>query len=70
MPVEQGQLRVWDDAISLDKTPFLVVGLVNYSEAVVSFTKREDWRVMWRGKIATQSTHQIEVFSEVIDESR
>lgn len=67
MPVEQGQLRVWDDGISLDKTPFLVVERVIYPDARVSFTVAgDDWRVLQQGKITIWSTHRMETFSEVI----
>ena len=69
MSVEPGQLRVWDDAITLDKTPFLVLGRVVYPDAVVPYTERDDWHVLWLGKVATWSTHRMEVFSKPIDTS-
>jgi len=64
MPVEQGQLRVWDDAISLDKTPFLVLDQVDTGGAW------EDWQVIWHGQTKSWSQARIEAFSEVIDEAR
>ena len=64
MPVVQGQLRVWDDAISLDKTPFLVLDQVDTG------CSWEDWQVLWRGQTKSWSGARIEAFSEVIDESR
>jgi len=66
VPVEQGQLRVWDDAMSLDKTPFLVIGRVIYSDAA---SEACDWHVLWLRKIVTWSSDRIEVFSEVVDEA-
>jgi squalene cyclase len=70
MRVETGQLRVWSDAITYDKTPFLVIGRVIYPDAAGPFTEQADWHVLWLGKIGTWSTHRIESFSEVTDESR
>lgn len=64
MPVEQGQLRVWDDAISLDKTPFLVLDVIDTGWACT------DWQVIWRGQTKSWSQARIEAFSEVVDESR
>lgn len=64
MPVEQGQLRVWDDAISLDKTPFLVLDQVDTGWACT------DWQVIWRGQTKSWSQARIEAFSELIDETR
>ena len=69
MSVEPGQLRVWDDAISRDKTPFLVIGRVIYPDAADPYAENCDWHVLWLGKVAIWSTHRIEVFSEVIDTS-
>jgi hypothetical protein len=69
MRVEPGQLRVWDDAITLDKTPFLVIGRVIYPVAASPFTEACDWHILWLGKIGTWSTHRIETFSEVVDTS-
>ena len=65
MPVEQGQLRVWDDAMSLDKTPFLVMDQIDrgrYYEA--------DWRILSNGQIETWAEGRLKRFSEVIDEAR
>lgn len=71
MSIQSGQLRVWDDAITLDKIPFLVVERVIYPDARVSFTVAgDDWRVLQRGKIMIWSTHRMKTFSKVIDESR
>lgn len=68
MTVEAGQLRVWDDGITHDKTPFLVLKRVVYPDARVSFTAAgDDWQILWRGKLSTWSTHRIKTFSEVID---
>ena len=64
MPVEQGQLRVWDDAISLDKTPFLVLDQVDTGWGCT------DWQVIWRGQTKSWSQARIVAFSEVIDEAR
>ena len=61
--VEQGQLRVWDDAISLDKTPFLVLDQIYPSGAWV------DWQIIWHGQTKRWSHARIEQFSEVIDEA-
>lgn len=64
MSVEPGQLRVWDDAITYDKTPFLVIGHVedpndpNYTYY---------WRILWLGKVAIWSEQRMEIFSEVIN---
>ena len=69
MSVEPGQLRVWDDAVTLDKTPFLVIGRAAYADAVVPYTERDDWHVLWLGKVAIWSTHRMEVFSKPIDTS-
>lgn len=68
MQVEQGQLRVWGDEITLDKTPFLVVGLVDLGGAEQVW--QELWQVAWLGKVSTWSKLRLEMFSEVIDESR
>ena len=64
MPVEQGQLRVWDDAISLDKTPFLVMDQIDTGWGCT------DWQVIWHGQTKSWSEAWIVAFSEVIDESR
>lgn len=69
MTVETGQLRVWEDAITLDKTPFLVVERVNPPGAVSLFTQQDDWRVLWLGKLEVWSTNRIKAFSEVIGAS-
>ena len=61
MPVEQGQLRVWDDAISLDKTPFLVLDQIDTGWGCT------DWLVIWRRLAKSWSQARIEAFSEVID---
>ena len=63
MPVEQGQLRVWEDAISLDKTPFLVLDQVDTGWACM------DWQVVWRGQTKSWSHARIEQFSKVISEA-
>lgn len=64
MIVEQGQLRVWDDAMSLDKTPFLVLDQIDTGCAWV------DWQIIWHGQTKSWSHARIEAFSEVIDEAR
>lgn len=61
MTVEAGQLRVWEDAITGDKTPFLVVELVAHHGV------EKYWHVLWQGVITIWSTHRIKTFSEVID---
>lgn len=63
MIVEQGQLRVWEDAISLDKTPFLVLDQVGFNWA------EKDWQILWHGSVEMWSQGRIEAFSEVIDEA-
>ena len=65
MPVEQGQLRVWDDAISLDKTPFLVLDVINKG-----WYYEPDWQILSNGKIERWAEGRLKRFSEVIDESR
>ena len=71
MKVETGQLRVWEDAMTSDKTPFLVLKRIIYPDARVSFTAAgDDWQVLWLGKLSIWSTHQIKIFSEIIDETR
>jgi len=64
MRIEPGQLRVWDDAISLDKTPFLVMDQIDTGWGCT------DWQVIWRGQSKSCSEARIVAFSEVIDESR
>lgn len=64
MRVEAGQLRVWGDEITLDKTPFLVVGGVDLGGAEQVW--QELWRVVWLGKVSTWSRQRLEMFSEVI----
>ena len=64
MPVEQGQLRVWDDAISIDKTPFLVMDQIDTGWGCT------DWQVLWRGQTKSWSQARIGAFSEVIDGTR
>jgi hypothetical protein len=68
--VEPGQLRVWDDAITLDKTPFLVIEQVIYPETNSVFDDNDDWRILWLGRTVIWSTHRMETFSEVISETR
>ena len=63
MGVEAGQIRVWDDAISLDKTPFLVLDVIDTGWACT------DWQVIWRGQTKSWSEARIVAFSEVIDET-
>ena len=64
MPVEQGQLRVWGDEITLDKTPFLVVGGVDLGGGEQVW--QELWQVVWLGKVSTWSKGRLEMFSEVV----
>lgn len=64
MSVEPGQLRVWGNSASVDKTPFLVLGLVDTGW----FDK--DWQILWRGDLSVWSNRRIETLSEVIDEAR
>ena len=64
MPVEQGQLRVWGDEITLDKTPFLVVSGVDLGGAEQVW--QELWQVVWLGKVSTWSKGRLEMFSEVV----
>ena len=66
MQVEAGQLRVWGDEITLDKTPFLVVGLVDLGG--VEQVWQELWQVVWLGKVSTWSKQRLEMFSEVVNE--
>lgn len=63
MPVEQGQLRVWEDAMSLSKTPFLVLDPVDKGRR-----NEKNWRILTNGKIQIWFEGQIELLSEVIDE--
>ena len=69
MSVEPGQLRVWDNAITYDKTPFLVIERVVYPDAADPYAEACDWHVLWLGKIAIWSTHRLVGFSDVIDTS-
>jgi hypothetical protein len=62
MQVEVGQLRVWGDAISLDKTPFLVLDQIDTGWGCT------DWLVIWRGLTKSWSQARIEAFSEVVSE--
>lgn len=64
MRVEAGQLRVWGDEITLDKTPFLVVSLVDLGGAEQVW--QELWQVVWLGKVSTWSKGRLEMFSEVV----
>lgn len=64
MQVEAGQLRVWGDEITLDKTPFLVVSLVDLGGTEQVW--QELWQVVWLGKVSTWSKGRLEMFSEVI----
>ena len=64
MRVEAGQLRVWDDAMSLDKTPFLVLEQVDIGWADL------DWQIISNGQIETWPEGRLKRFSEVIDEAR
>ena len=64
MSVEPGQLRVWDDTISRDKTPFLVIRQVeDPNDPSCTYY----WKILWLGKVAIWSEQRMEVFSEVID---
>lgn len=64
MRIEAGQLRVWDDAMSLDKTPFLVLEQVDIGWADL------DWQIISNGQIETWPEGRLKRFSEVIDEAR
>ena len=64
MRVEAGQLSVWGDEITLDKTPFLVVSLVDLGGAEQVW--QELWQVAWLGKVSTWSKGRLEMFSEVV----
>lgn len=64
MRVEAGQLRAWGDEITLDKTPFLVVGLVDLGGGEQVW--QELWQVVWLGKVSTWSKGRLEMFSEVV----
>lgn len=63
-PIEPGQLRVWDDAITLDKTPFLILEQVDTGWAEL------DWQTLSNGQIETWSEGRLKRFSEVISETR
>ena len=67
MRVEAGQLRVWSDEITLDKTPFLVVGGVDLGGGEQVW--QELWQVVWLGKVSTWSKGRLEMFSEVVGEA-
>lgn len=67
MQVEACQLRVWGDEITLDKTPFLVVGPVDLGG--VEQVWQELWQVVWLGKVSTWSKQRLEMFSEVVGEA-
>lgn len=67
MPVEAGQLRVWDGAFANDETPFLVLERMVYPDALVRGDEHDDWQILWLGKLSIWSTHRIKTFSEVID---
>ena len=72
MQVEAGQLRVWGDEITLDKTPFLVVGPVDLGgveqAALAAMVAWDLWQVVWLGKVSTWSKQRLEMFSEVVGE--
>ena len=62
MPVEQGQIRVWDDTMYLSKTPFLVLDYVDKGRR-----NEKNWRILTNGKIQTWFEAQIERYSRMID---
>ena len=64
MKIEPGQLRVWGDVITRDKTPFLIIGRnPNYRWST------DEWEIMWAGKIQPWTGARIAEFSEVISEA-
>lgn len=60
---EPGQLRVWGDEISIDKTPFLLV-------EPGFFLGEPVWHILWHGRAWAWGVHRVETFSEVISEAR
>lgn len=64
MKIESGQLRVWDDSITLDKTPFLVLEQVDTGWAEL------DWQLLWKGQTQCWSDGRIKRFSKVVNGAR
>jgi hypothetical protein len=58
--VEPGQIRVWEDAVTRDKTPFLVLAQFDEGWGVPG------WQVLWSGRVEVWSQRRIETFSEVV----
>jgi len=69
MRIEPGQLRIWSDSITSNKTPFLVIDHHPDLMGATCLTQ-VIWRIMWCGKIIEWSHHVITAFSEVISEER
>ena len=62
---EPGQLRVWGDGFSIDKTPFLMIARVDsYSGFPYHY------RILWHDQLSEQPGHYVELLSELIDEAR
>lgn len=63
MSVEPGQLRVWKNVITRDKTPFLVLEEVDHEWGTM------DWQILWHGQLECWPCGRIECFSDVFNEA-